>query len=57
MIDASQAWFWTTEWQEAEREAEAQLAAKEGESFESGEKFLEALQALAKPAARRRSRP
>lgn len=50
VIDASQAWFWTTEWQEGEREADAQLAASEGETFESGEKILEALQALEKPA-------
>lgn len=57
VIDASQAWFWTPEWQEGEREADAQLAAGEGETFESGEEFLEALQALAKPAVRRRKRP
>jgi hypothetical protein len=38
------------------READAQLAAGEGETFESGEEFLEALQALTKPATRRRSR-
>jgi AbrB family looped-hinge helix DNA binding protein len=56
VIDALQAWYWTREWQEGEREADAQLATGEGETFESGEKFLEALQALAKPAARRRSR-
>lgn len=57
VIDASQAWYWTPEWQEGEREADAQVAAGEGETFESGEEFLEALQALAKPAASRRSRP
>jgi AbrB family looped-hinge helix DNA binding protein len=56
VIDASQAWYWTPEWREGEREADAQLAAGEGESFHSGEEFLEALQSLAKPATRRRSR-
>ena|SRR5579862_3980498 len=54
VIDASQAWFWTPEWQEGEREADAQLAAGEGESFASGEEFLEALQKRARPASRRR---
>jgi len=56
VIDASQAWYWTPEWQAGEREADAQLAAGEGETFESGEEFLETLQGLAKPAVRRRKR-
>jgi len=56
VIDASQAWYWTPQWQDGEREADAQLAAGEGETFASGEEFLEALRALAKPTARRRSR-
>lgn len=56
VIDASQAWYWAPEWQEGEREADAQLAAGEGATFESGEEFLEALRVLAKPAARRRLR-
>ncbi|MDQ6615134.1 MAG: AbrB/MazE/SpoVT family DNA-binding domain-containing protein [Actinomycetota bacterium] len=56
VIDASQAWYWTPEWQEGEREADAQFVAGEGETFESGEEFLEALAALAKPVGRRRSR-
>ncbi|MDQ3680371.1 MAG: AbrB/MazE/SpoVT family DNA-binding domain-containing protein [Actinomycetota bacterium] len=54
VIDATQAWFWTPEWQAGEREADAQLAAGSGQTFESGEEFLEALGAIAKPAARRR---
>ena len=54
VIDATQAWFWTTEWQAGEREADAQLAAGKGETFDSGEEFLEALGAMAKPSARRR---
>ncbi len=29
-IPADQAWFWTAEWQEGEREASAELAAGEG---------------------------
>lgn len=54
VIDATQAWFWTPEWQAGEREADAELAAGRGEVFESGEEFLEALWKAAKPTARRR---
>jgi AbrB family looped-hinge helix DNA binding protein len=54
VIDPSQWWYWTPEWQAGEREADAELAAGRGETFNSAEEFLEALQALAKPATRRR---
>ena len=53
LIDASQAWFWTPEWQAGEREADADLAAGRGETFQSEETFLGALDAMAKPTARR----
>ena len=43
LIDASQAWFWTPEWQEGERQADEDLAAGRSERFESGEDFLRAL--------------
>lgn len=56
VIDATQAWFWTPEWQAGEQEADADLAAGRFETFDSGEKFLEALRARAKPAARQRKR-
>jgi len=56
VIDATQAWFWTPEWQRGEREADADLAAGRGETFNSGEDFLDALGARAKPAVRRRKR-
>lgn len=56
VIDATQAWYWTPEWQAGEREADADLAAGRVETFDSGEEFLEALRARAKPAARRRMR-
>lgn len=56
VIDATQAWFWTPEWQQGEREADADLAAGRGETFNSGEDFIDALRARAKPAARRRKR-
>ena len=53
---ASQTMFWTPEWQAGEREADVQEAAGVGETFESGEAFLDALRARAKPAAPRRKR-
>jgi bifunctional DNA-binding transcriptional regulator/antitoxin component of YhaV-PrlF toxin-antitoxin module len=56
VIDATQAWFWTPQWQQGEREADADLAAGRGETFNSGEDFLDALRARSKPAVRRRKR-
>jgi AbrB family looped-hinge helix DNA binding protein len=49
MIDASQAWFWTPEWQAGERQADAEIAAGLGERFESDEEFIAALRARMKP--------
>jgi AbrB family looped-hinge helix DNA binding protein len=54
IIDATQAWFWTPEWQTGEREADADIAAGRVEAFASGEEFLNALNKIAKPAAKRR---
>jgi antitoxin PrlF len=56
VIDATQAWFWTSEWQRAEREADADLAAGRQVTFESGDEFLDALRDRAKPLPRRRKR-
>ena len=50
LVDASQAWFWTPEWQAKEREADADIAAGRGERFESDEEFLAALDARIEPA-------
>lgn len=49
MIDASQAWFWTPEWQEGERRADEDIAAGRGIRFESDEDFLAFLDANMKP--------
>lgn len=49
VIDASQAWFWTPEWQAKEREADEDIAAGRSERFESDEEFLAALDARMKP--------
>ena len=46
--DPDQAWFWTPEWQQMEREADEDIAAGRVESFDSGEAFLAALEAHAK---------
>lgn len=54
VIDATQAWFWTPEWQAGEHEADADIDAGRVETFASGEEFLDALRKIAKPAARRR---
>jgi AbrB family looped-hinge helix DNA binding protein len=49
LIDASQAWFWTPEWQEGERQADADIAAGRVTRFESDEEFLAFLDAHTKP--------
>lgn len=48
-IDPDQAGFWTREWQEKEREADADLAAGRTTRYESDEEFLGALDARMKP--------
>lgn len=54
VIDATQAWFWTADWQAGEREADADIEAGRTETFESGESFLSALQDRSTQAGRRR---
>jgi AbrB family looped-hinge helix DNA binding protein len=55
LIDASQAWFWTAEWQAGEAEAEADLTAGRMETFDSGDEFVGALRNRAKSRRRRPS--
>lgn len=44
-IDPDQAWFWTREWQEKEREVDEAIARGErGTVYESDEAFLSALE-------------
>jgi AbrB family looped-hinge helix DNA binding protein len=40
VIDSSQAWFWTPEWQRREAEADADIAAGRGKVYTSEEEFL-----------------
>jgi AbrB family looped-hinge helix DNA binding protein len=57
VIDATQAWFWTKEWQEGEREANKDLAGDRLEVFGSGEELLTALGNRARaPGRPRRAR-
>jgi len=55
VVDASQAWFWSPEWQEGEQEATADLVAGRVETFQSGEEFLDALGKRGKGRGRRSS--
>jgi AbrB family looped-hinge helix DNA binding protein len=43
MVDATEAWFWTPDWQAGEREASAQIAAGKVEHFPNDQSFLRAL--------------
>ena len=43
VIDATQAWFWTPEWQAGERTASAEIAAGLTETFGSDDEFLASL--------------
>lgn len=43
MVDASQAWFWTAEWQAGERSASEDIAAGRVTRFDSDEDFLASL--------------
>lgn len=55
VVDASQAWFWSPEWQEGEQEATADLVAGRVETFQSGEEFLDALGKRGRGRGRRSS--
>jgi len=44
LIDESQAYFWTAEWQAAEREASADIAAGRAHEFEDVEDLIASLE-------------
>jgi hypothetical protein len=48
-IDPEQAWFWTREWQEKEREADDDLAAGRVTSYDTDAEFLAGLDERTKP--------
>lgn len=56
VIDSTQAWFWTPEWQAGERDADADLAAGRMETFTSGDAFIDALRSIADEADRQQPR-
>lgn len=43
IVDANQAWFWTSEWQKGEREASADIRRGRVRRFKSGGDLLKAL--------------
>ena len=43
LIDASQAWFWTPEWQQGERAASADITSGRLATYASSEDFLDSL--------------
>ena len=55
LIDATQAWFWTAEWQAGEREADSDRAAGRIETVGSGDEFLDALRSRAEARPHRSS--
>src|SRR5580693_1653909 len=56
LVDATQAWFWSPEWQAGEREADADRAAGKIETFGSGDELIGALRSRAKGRPRGSSR-
>jgi AbrB family looped-hinge helix DNA binding protein len=52
VIDATQAWFWTKDWQAGEREADADLVAGRMAVFDSDEAFIAALRGSARGSGR-----
>jgi len=44
LVDSSQAWFWTEDWQKRERQATDDIEAGRTEVFESAEDFVTSLE-------------
>jgi AbrB family looped-hinge helix DNA binding protein len=53
LIDATQAWFWSSNWQAGEHEADADRTAGRITTFSSGEEMLGSLHQRSKPSGRR----
>lgn len=45
-VPASQAWFWTPQWQAGEREADADIATGRVTTYDGPEEFIAALEQL-----------
>jgi hypothetical protein len=48
-IDSSQAWFWTREWQDGEREATNDVGTGRTERYDSDHAFLKSLEQSCSP--------
>ena len=48
LIDATQAWFWSPEWQAGESEVDSQKVSGRGQRFASSEQLVEALRRRSK---------
>lgn len=56
IVDATQAWFWSPEWQAGEREADLDRVAGRVETFDTGDQLLRALKSISKPRTARKKR-
>jgi antitoxin PrlF len=56
IVDATQAWFWSPEWQGGEREADLDRVAGRVETFDTGDQLLRALKSISKPRTARKKR-
>jgi hypothetical protein len=54
MIDPTQSWFWTTRWQEMERQADEDIAAGRVATFDDADAFVADLRS-ARPTTRKKS--
>jgi AbrB family looped-hinge helix DNA binding protein len=52
LIDATQAWFWSPDWQAGERDADSDRASGNVEEFASGEELIGALRSRVKRTGR-----
>ncbi len=55
LIDATQAWFWSQNWQAGEHEADADRAAGRVSTFTSGAELIGSLRERSRPAERKKS--
>src|SRR6266511_605863 len=52
LIDPSQAWFWTEEWQRGERKVDEDYAAGRYRTYDSAEEFIAELERRRKPRSK-----
>ncbi|MEI6701080.1 MAG: AbrB/MazE/SpoVT family DNA-binding domain-containing protein [Actinomycetota bacterium] len=52
IVDATQAWFWTPDWQSGEREVEIERERDQVMTFRAGEELLASLRVLSKQSTK-----